>query len=501
MFPLILIAIVTVLIFYRYRKPKHFPPGPPRIPLIGSAPFLTKYPTLYLRVNGLIEEYGKICGFYLGSRSIVILSDLEMIKKVYKTEEASQRPKNAAGSLRFGKPDGSDVKGILFSSGPAWREQRRFALKNLKDFGFGKSSMEEMIQHEALKLCTHLHKTSGQPTQLDSYLNISIVNALWKILVGEELDVENPRHLETINIINKLVRSSGGVNHPLAQIFPPLIKMFPKFFLKDVTDVIKTVRGITTPLLDQHKQSFDQHHLRDFADVHIQAQLDAQPGSSFHGEQGAQNLEINLLDLMIAGSETTSTTITWGILYLLHHPDIQERLHEELDSVVGRDRIPTLQDEAKLPYMSATLHEIQRSSSIVHIGVPHRTDVDIELDSFVIPAGSTIFANIMQVMHNPEVFQDPLIFNPSRFLDESGKFQPNPNVIPFLVGKRICLGSSLAEKELFLFFSLLLQTFSFHPVPGEKLPSYSTKSTVYTSNSIIRFCPHYSLIVKPRNQP
>ncbi|XP_023347481.1 cytochrome P450 2C15 [Eurytemora carolleeae] len=460
-----------------------------------------------------MEEYGKICGFYLGSKSIVILSDLEMIKKVYKTEEASLRPKNAAGSLRFGKPDGTDVKGILFSSGPAWREQRRFALKNLKDFGFGKSSMEEMIQHEALKLCTYLHKTSGQPTHLDSYLNISIVNALWKILVGEELDVENPSHLETINIINKLVRSSGGVNHPLAQIFPPLVKMFPKFFLKekkllrrettclsmDVADVIKTVRDLTTPLLHQHKQSFDQNNLRDFADVHIQAQLEAQPGSSFHGEQGAQNLEINLLDLMIAGSETTSTTITWGILYLLHHPDIQERLHEELDSIVGRDRIPTLQDEAKLPYMSATLHEIQRSSSIVHIGVPHRTDVDIELDSFVIPAGSTIFANIMQVMHNPEVFKDPLIFNPSRFIDESGKFQPNPNVIPFLVGKRICLGSSLAEKELFLFFSLLLHTFSFHPVPEEKLPSYSTKSTVDTSNTIIRFCPKYSLIVKPRN--
>jgi len=500
MFYLILIGVFICLVIFMQRKPAKFPPGPPRIPIIGSLPFLGEYKTTFARVNGLTEKFGSICGFYAGGRPVVILGDLESIKQVYKLEEASLRVYNAIGNLRYG--DGQlSVKGLLFSSGTIHKEQRRFALRNLRDFGFGKSSMEEMIQNEASKLCRSIEKELDRPTQLDSKLNISILNALWTILVGEELDMENPEDLKVVNALNDFVRTGGFGGHILLQAFPFILKLFPANFF--VPEKVKTgldlIKNLCRPYREDHQQTVDTDNPRDFLDVYIAARAAAGTNSSFHGVAGSQNEEINLLDMFIAGAETTSTTITWGILYMLHHPEIMDRLHQELDDVVGRDRLPSLEDEPQMPLMSATLHEIHRSAAIVYFGVPHSNSVDIDVGGYTIPKGSTIMANIMQVMQNKDVFDNPDLFNPDRFLDGEGRFRSSPHVIPFLVGKRFCLGSSLAEKELFLFFSQLLHTFSFKPIPGQKIPSYSTKlRDESTPNGIIRFCPQYNLIISKR---
>ena len=128
---------------------------------------------------------------------------------------------------------------------------------------------------------------------------------------------------------------------------------------------------------------------RDLIDVYLNKILDCKdnPNTSFHGERGYQNLRANLMDLLIAGIETTSTALNWSILYMVRNPDIQEKVHKEINSVLGKDRLPCYEDRLSLPFVEATLHEVQRIAAIVPIAIPHYTTKDIDVSGFRIPKG------------------------------------------------------------------------------------------------------------------
>ena len=111
---------------------------------------------------------------------------------------------------------------------------------------------------------------------------------------------------------------------------------------------------------------------RDFTDsMLIEISKTTDKSSSFYGESGIENLRNTLFDLFLAGSETTSTTPTWAALYMVRYPEIQTRVQEELDQVVGGDRLPSMKDRAGLPYTEAVIMEIQRHANIVPMGVQH----------------------------------------------------------------------------------------------------------------------------------
>ena len=110
--------------------------------------------------------------------------------------------------------------------------------------------------------------------------------------------------------------------------------------------------------------------------------------------------------------------------------------------------------------------------------------------------GSMIFANILHVHYDSEYWPNPEEFNPDRFIDSETKtFKANERLIPFSIGKRYCLGQSLAEKEYFLFFAGLLQKFQFQAV--KPLPKYGRESG--TIQGTLRTCPHFNTIIKKRN--
>ena len=163
----------------------------------------------------------------------------------------------------------------------------------------------------------------------------------------------------------------------------------------------------------------------------------SKPGSSFHGKRGVQSLRASLLDLMFAGAETTSTVMNWSMLLLIKYPDVQKRVQEELDSVCGTERLPSLKDRQHLHYTDAVINEILRYTCIAPFGVPHYTRQDVWTSGkkYLIPAGTNIFPNFHQITHNSEVFDDPFAFKPERFLDENNHFIKHEHNIVFGIGK------------------------------------------------------------------
>ena len=142
-------------------------------------------------------------------------------------------------------------------------------------------------------------------------------------------------------------------------------------------------------------------------------------------------------------------------------------------------------------FTNAVLEESFRCTGLVFASVPHNTTAPIECGGYTIPANTSVFGNLYYIMNDPEVWEDPCAFKPERFLDQDGVFHHNERVIPFGIGKRYCMGQSLAEMEYFLFFVGLIQAFKFTPAKGEKLPSYHPDE--YFPKNVIRNPPIFSV--------
>ncbi|KAL3047707.1 hypothetical protein OYC64_021814 [Pagothenia borchgrevinki] len=194
----------------------------------------------------------------------------------------------------------------------------------------------------------------------------------------------------------------------------------------------------------------------------IRTRWDDEPDACF--DEG--NLVMCSFDLFGAGTETTSTTLRWGVLYMAKYTEIQEKVQEEIDSVIGQSREPSMEDRPNMPYTDAVIHEIQRIGNVVPLNLPHVTNRDVQIGGYTIPKGVMVMPNLTSVLFDKNEWETPNTFNPGHFLNKEGKFVKRAAFIPFSVGKRVCLGENLARMELFLLFTSCLQRFTFSMPPG-----------------------------------
>ncbi|KAJ7372960.1 hypothetical protein OS493_015425 [Desmophyllum pertusum] len=170
------------------------------------------------------------------------------------------------------------------------------------------------------------------------------------------------------------------------------------------------------------------------------------------------------------GTETPSIVITWFIFYAIKYPDVQARLHRQLDDVIGHtNRLPAISDRRNIPYLEAFIAEVQRIVSDTPLAVPHSTTRDTSLAGFLSRGTRPCFLNLWAIHHNPDYWTDPFCFRPERFLDEQGRFHVE-GILPFSLGKRSCPGESFAKKAVFLYAARLLYRFKFESPPGAILP-------------------------------
>ncbi|MGH0120230.1 UNVERIFIED_CONTAM: hypothetical protein FKN15_056555 [Acipenser sinensis] len=242
------------------------------------------------------------------------------------------------------------------------------------------------------------------------------------------------------------VRNVQLVSSLTAQVFnlAPFIKHLPgphQQIRRNSNEVIAFIGK----LYREHKQTFDPENLRDFLDTYI-LEMDKQksdPETTFFEE----NLFPTIADLFLTGTDTTATTLRWGLLYMSQYPEVQERCHQEMVREVGYDRPPSINDKDRLPYVEATIREIQRVGNIAPIGVPRQVTKDTELCGYTLPKGTQVFCNLSSVLCDKDHWKFPDQFKLENFLDDQGL--------------HVCLGEQLARLELFVYFSVLLQRLEF----------------------------------------
>lgn len=136
---------------------------------------------------------------------------------------------------------------------------------------------------------------------------------------------------------------------------------------------------------------------------------------------------------------------------------MQLRLQQEVDIVVDRSRLPSIEDQLQLPYVMAFIYEVMRFTSFVPLTIPHSATTDTSIMGYSIPKNTVIFINQWSINHDPGTWSHPETFDPDRFLNENGALNKDltSSVLIFSMGKRRCIGEELSKLQLFLFTSLI----------------------------------------------
>ncbi|XP_006866974.1 PREDICTED: cytochrome P450 2D17-like [Chrysochloris asiatica] len=417
------LAIFLLLVDLMHRRARwaaRYPPGPVPLPGLGNLLQLD-FQDMPHSINQLRRRFGDVFSLQLAWTPVVVLSGLEAVREalVLRGEDTSDRPHMAITEhLGFGPR----AQGLIMARyGHAWREQRRFSVSTLRNFGLGKKSLEEWVTQEAACLCDAFEAQDGRPFNPNNLMNKAVSNVIASFTHGRRFEYDHPKFLKLVELMENALKEDSS------------------FLREDLTDAF----------LDEMEKS------------------KGNPESSFN--EG--NLRLVVGDLFAAGMVTTSTTLAWALLFMILHPEVQRRVQQEIDEVLGQVRRPEMADQARMPFTTAVVHEVQRFADIVPLGIPHMTSRDTEVQGFLIPKGTMLFLNLSSVLKDEAVWEKPFCFHPEHFLDAQGHFVKQEAFMPFSAGRRSCLGESLARMELFLFFTCLLQRFSFSVPAGQPRPS------------------------------
>ncbi|XP_012640601.3 cytochrome P450 2J2-like [Microcebus murinus] len=459
---LLLGAVIFLLFadFLKRQRRKNYPPGPWRLPFFGNF-FHLDLEQSQLALKRLVKKYGNLIGLEFGPISTVVITGLPLIKEalVHMDQHFMNRP---VFPLQEHIVKGN---GLIMSNGQVWKEQRRFALTALRNFGLGKKSLEERIQEEVRHLTEVIKEENGQPFDPHFKINNAVSNIICSITFGKRFEYQDAQFQELLGLLDEVSYMSGSVSCQLYNFFPWIMKFIPGSH-RTVIKNWEKLKLFVSQMIEKHKKDWNPDETRDFIDAYLKemAKNAEKPTSSFHED----NLIISTLDLFFAGTETTSTTLRWALLYLALHPEIQEKVHAEIDTVIGQEQQPSVAARDSMPYTNAVIHEVQRMGNIVPLNVPREVTADTTLAGYHLPKGTMIMTNLTALHRDPTEWATPDAFNPEHFL-ENGQFKKSESFLPFSIGKRACLGEQLAKSELFIFFTSLMQKFTFRPPENEKL--------------------------------
>ncbi|XP_075116662.1 cytochrome P450 2G1-like isoform X3 [Leptodactylus fuscus] len=442
------------------------PPGPTPLPILGNILQLNGK-ALFQSFNKLSEKYGPVYTIYLGMDPTVILCSCDAVKEALIDNAEDFAARGYIGAKKYLVKLFYFLSGVVGSNGERWKQMRRFSLMTLRNFGMGKRSIEQRIQEEAQFLMEEFRKSNSQPLDPTFYFSKAVSNVICSVVFGSRFEYEDKEFLKLLNFLNQTFKGFSSIWGQMYNFYPKVMGAIPG----PHHNIFKSINGVKefiTKRVQMHKESLDPSDPRDFIDCFLMRmeQEKDNPDTEFH-MQGIVN---TTLDLFGAGTETVSTTLRYGLMILLKYPDVEERIHQEIDQVIGRDRAPCIEDRSQMPYMEAVIHEIQRFIDLLPLGFPHKVTRDLMFRGFLIPKDTNVFPVLSSVLRDPKQFKNPNQFNPGHFLDDKGKFRRNDGFMPFSSGRRICAGEGLARMELFLFFTTILQNFTLHsPVDIEEI--------------------------------
>ncbi|KAM4835527.1 steroid 21-hydroxylase [Thomomys bottae] len=451
---LLILLAGTRLLWGRWKlRNLHLPPSAP-----GFLHLLQ--PNLPIYLLSLTRKLGPIYRLHLGLQDVVVLNSNRAIEEamVRKWTDFAGRPQ--IPSFQVVSQHYPDLS--LGDYSQLWKAHKKLTRSALL-LGI-RDSMEPLVEQLTQEFCERMRAQAGSPVTIHKEFSFLTCTIICGLTFGD-------KDKTLVNAVYNCVQDlMGAWDHWSIQILNlvPFLRFFPNPGLWKLQRIIGNRDHIVEQQLRQHKKNLVAGQWKDMTDYMLQKmgrlKADEGPGQLLEG-----HVHMAMVDLFIGGTETTATTLSWAVAFLLHHPEIQQRLQNELDLELGPgtsgSHIP-YKARMRLPLLNATIAEVLRLRPVVPLALPHRTTRPSSILGYDIPKDTIIIPNLQGANLDETIWERPQEFWPDRFL-EPGK---SPRVLTFGCGARLCLGEPLARLELFVVLARLLQTFTLLPLEGA-LPS------------------------------
>ncbi|KAI0638606.1 CyP450 monooxygenase [Trametes polyzona] len=451
---LLFIAVLLSRYLYNARRRYRLPPGPKPLPLLGN---VLDMPTRDLGASfrDLNVKYGDVVYLDVLGQPMIILGS-------YKATRELLEVRSAISSDRSESPM-ADLTGFMWDFGlegytPRWRTQRR-AFHQLFYPNAVKNYRPTQL-HEVQRL---LQKLLDRPDDFVQHIRHYFGASILGIVYGLPIDDDDDKYLtiarKGLNVfINFLVPGRYMVEslHFLRHLpswFPGAgFKRQAAAWRKDVL----ALRNVPFDAVEKNIANGDARPCIATALLEQKARMEGEAAVEF-GEMAKDVCAL----AYITGADTTFSSVVAFFLAMVIFPDVQKKAQDELDAVIGPNRLPGFDDRPELPYINAVLQECLRWHVVATIGMPHRTTAEQVYNGYYIPKGTAVISNAWALSRDPEEYPDPEAFRPERFLSDPPARDPATYV--FGNGRRICAGRHFADSSLFIIVASVLHTLNIRP--------------------------------------
>ncbi|KAI0427566.1 putative cytochrome P450 oxidoreductase OrdA-like protein [Xylaria sp. FL1042] len=474
------------------------PPGPKGLPLVGNLNDLPKPGAL--EAHHWLEHkklYGPISSVTVFGQSIIIINDPQLAFELFEKRSAkySSRPKQLFACELVGWENTLGMS--------PYNKRFRAMRKNLTRVIGSHTAVAKFGDLQTAEVGHFLLHVLRSPENLVHHIRKAVGAIVLKIAYGYTAEP----HQDDV-----LINMVGDAMDKFARAAVPgafLVDLFP--FLNGLPDWVpgtswkKTARqwGSELMCVTDVPYTFVKHQMAQgtYETSFLSRLIEA-------GDSDPEANDINkwsAMSLYTAGADTTVSAIATFYLAMTIYPEVQRRGQEEIDRVVGKDRLPTLADRDDLPYIDAIVKETLRWHPVAPMGLPHQSTEDDVCEGYFIPKGSMLFANVWHFTHDPEIHPEPEAFKPERYLAVAGhEPEPDPHKFVFGFGRRVCPGSILADKTLFLMVAQSLAVFNMTRSSGngadaECKPTFQAGVVSHPSpfkNAIMPRSPHHEKLIK-----
>ncbi|KAJ7653935.1 cytochrome P450 [Mycena polygramma] len=482
----LVLAFAAILYFTRrtisLRKGR-LPPGPRGLPLLGNL-FQLKVDA-WLTFTEWKEKYGPLVHINVAGQSILIMN----------THKVAADLLDRRGSIYSNRPRWIVASEILTGGllmvftqyNDVWRRMRRAGHEGLNKQVA--SNFHALQSKEALLLIDGMLR---QPHLWNEHIRRATASAIWSVIYDKPpiRDSQDPAIDAVNDFITRIARAAFPGSH-LVDFFT-WMKYLPKSLApwkRDAEDWYRKDSKVFEDLYAEAKHrvksgeecpSFAANLVRDV---------------ERHGLSDKESAWL-AASLYAAGADTTSGVLSWFMLAMVLFPDVQRKIQEELDAVVGRSRLPNFADRERLPYLQATVREALRWHPVDPVGLPHQSLEDDWYEGYFIPKGTICIANVWALNRDVEAYgADAADFNPSRYLDEKGQLKPaladtKEGHVSYGFGRRICIGRHVANNSLFIGIACILWGADIRPTKDAAgKPIIPIESEIINDGLVVRPIP------------